>query len=337
MNFQPDFLSPLEYNNPPAIKLSTNMGGPYPPRTASLGGRPTKDLDIPISSVFVLLFLAVGAAHMALFQRNRRRGHKFIPSAAAFGFCMSRLVANSLRIAWACHPHNVRLAMAAQILVAAGILILFILNLLFAQRMLRAAFPKFGWSTALSGMFKGLYISIILCIAMVITVVVQSSYTLNANTHRIDRDVLLAGVTFFAVISFLPLPIVILVLLFSRGRQIEPFGSGSWYAKGFTVLLAGALLCLGASFRAGTLWMPPRPITGPAWYDSKACFYVFDFGIGWLVVVVFLLARVDQRFWVPNGSSKVRHYRGEPEPTESKAGSKAEDALAGKENGDLTV
>lgn len=309
------------------------MGGPYPPRIASLGGRPTKDLDIPISSVFLLLFLGAGVAHMTLFQRNRSRGHKFIPSAVTFGFCMSRLVANALRIAWACHPDNVRLAIAAEIFVAAGVLLLFILNLLFAQRMLRAAFPKFGWSRALSWMFKGLYVLTILCIAMVITVVVQSSYTLNANTHRIDRDVLLAGTTYFAVISFLPLPIVALVLLFSRGRQIEPFGSGSWYAKGFTVLLAGTLLCLGASFRAGTSWMPPRPITDPAWYDSKACFYVFDFGIGWLVVIVFLLARVDQRFWVPSGSSKVRHYRGGPEHTESKA----ETALARKANGDPTV
>lgn len=296
------------------------MGGPYAPRTASLGGRPTKDVDVPICSVFLVLFLAAGIAHMTLFLRNKRRGHKFIPSAVTFGFCMSRLVANSLRIAWACHPQNLQLAIAAGIFVAAGILLLFILNLLFAQRMLRAAFPRFGWSVALSWAFKVLYILIAPCIIMVITVVVQSAYTLNANTHRIDRDVQLAGVTYFAVFSFLPLPIVTLVLLLSHGKHVEPFGSGSWYAKGFTVLLSGVLLCLGASFRAGTLWMPPRPVTDPAWYHSKACFYVFVFTLDWLVVMVFLLARVDRRFWVPNGSSKVRHYRGEPVHIEPKAG-----------------
>lgn len=293
-------------------------GGPFAPRTASLGGLPTKGLDIPICSVFLALFLVAGIAHMTLFQRNMRRGHKFIPSAATFGFCMSRVIANAVRIAWACHPSNVRLAIAAQIFVAAGILLLFILNLLFAQRMLRAAFPKLGWSTPLSWLFKLLYVLVVVCIAMVITVVVQSMYTLNANSHRIDRDVLLAGTTYFAAVSFLPLPIVILVLLFSRGKRIEPFGSGSWYAKAFTVLLAGTLLCLGASFRSGTLWMPPRPITDPAWYHSKACFYVFDFSIDWAVVVIFFLARVDQRFWVPDGSSKVRHYRGGPAQSEPK-------------------
>lgn len=294
------------------------MGGPYPPQTASLGGHPTTTLDIPICAVFLALFLAAGAAHMALFQRNRSHGHKFIPSVVIFGFCMSRVVATIMRIVWACHPANVRVAIAAQVFVAAGIILLFILNLLFAQRMLRAALPRLGWSAPLSWAFKILYILIIVTIAMVITVVIQSMYTLNANTHRIDRDVQLAGLTYFAVISFLPLPLVLLVLLFSRGKPVEHFGSGSWVAKACTVLLAGSLLCLGASFRAGTAWMPPRPVTDPAWYHSKACFYVFDFGIDWVVVALFLLARVDRRFYVPDASSRVRHYRGGPGQTESK-------------------
>lgn len=296
------------------------MGGPYLPPTASIGGLPTKTLDIPIDSVFLALFLAAGIAHMGLFRRNLRRGHKFIPSAVIFGFCMSRVVANAVRIAWACHPTNIRLAIAAQVFVAAGIVLLFILNLLFAQRMLRASFPAFGWSRGLSAAFKLFYALVVVCIAMVITVVIQSLYTLNANTHRIDRDVMLAGSTYLAVVSFLPLPIVILVLIFSRGKQIESFGKGSWSAKACTVLLAGTLLCLGASFRTGITWMPPRPIAHPAWYDSKACFYVFDFGIDWTVVMIYLLARVDERFWVPNGSSKVRHYRGVSGQTEAKDG-----------------
>lgn len=294
------------------------MGGPYPPQSASLGGQPTKTLDIPISAVFLALFLAASAAHMTLFKRNKRQGHKFLPSAVIFGFCMSRVVATIMRIVWACHPTDVRVAIAAQIFVAAGIILLFILNLLFAQRMLRAAFPRLGWSTLLSWAFKMLYVLILVTIAMVITVVIQSLYTLNANTHRIDRDVQLAGLTFFAVISFLPLPLVLLALLFSQGDRIEHFGSGSWAAKSCTVLVAGTLLCLGASFRAGTAWMQPRPVTDPAWYQSKACFYVFDFGIDWVVVMLFLVARVDRRFYVPDGSSRVRHYRGGTGQSESK-------------------
>lgn len=286
------------------------MGGPYAPRVALLGGRPTVDVDVPVCAVFLALFLGFGASHMVIFRRNLSRGHKFIPSAVTFGFCMSRVIANIMRITWACRPNNVRIAIAAQIFVAAGILLLFVLNLLYSQRMLRAALPRFGWSRVVSYAFKVLYVLIVLTIIMIITCVIQSMYTLNANTLRIDRDIQLYGVTYFAIVSFLPIPITLLVLFFSRGKDIEHPGSGRWSTKGFIVLSAAVLLCLGASFRAGTTWMPPRPVTSPPWYDHKACFYIFNFGIDISVVALFLVARVDRRFWVPNGSSAVRHYRG---------------------------
>ncbi|KAJ5674415.1 uncharacterized protein N7477_004349 [Penicillium maclennaniae] len=285
------------------------MGGPYAPTTAALGGRPTKDLDVPICAVFLVLFAAAAAGHMRIFQRNRKRGHKFIPSAATFGFCMSRIIANVIRIVWACYPTNISLAIAAQIFVAAGVLLLFVLNLIYAQRMLRAAFPAFGWSRSLSWLFKFLYVIVVISIIMVITVVIQSMYTLNANTHRIDRDIQLYGSTYFAIVSFLPIPIVMAILILTRFRSVEHPGAGSWHTRAFIILLAGCLLCLGASFRAGTTWMKPRPVTDPAWYQSKACFYIFNFAIDWTVVMIFLVSRKDKRMWVPDGSSKVRHYR----------------------------
>lgn len=108
---------------------------------------------------------------------------------------------------------------------------------------------------------------------------------------------------------------------------MEQFGSGTWVAKVFIVSLVAVLLCLGASFRAATSWMKPRPFTHPAWYHSKACFYVFDFGIDIMVVALFFVARVDQRFWVPNGSSKVRHYRGVEDNEEKTQGFQTESAL----------
>lgn len=246
---------------------------------------------------------------MTVFQRNRRRGHKFIPSAVTFGFCMSRIIANVIRIVWACYPTNVSLAIAAQIFVAAGVLLLFVLNLIYTQRVLRAAFPAFGWSRPLSYTFKVLYVLVVITIIMVITVVIQSMYTLNANTHRIDRDIQLYGLTYFAIVSFLPIPIILVTLILTRFRSVEHPGAGSWHTRAFIILLAGSLLCLGASFRAGTTWMNPRPVIDPAWYQSKACFYVFNFTIDWTVVMIFLVSRKDKRMWVPNGSSKVRHYR----------------------------
>ncbi|KAJ5956375.1 hypothetical protein N7501_010654 [Penicillium viridicatum] len=285
------------------------MAGPYMSRIASVGGRPTIPLDVSICAVFLVLFIAGGACHMTLFRRNLARGHKFIPSAPTFGFCISRVIANIMRIAWACHPTNASIAIAAQIFVAAGVLLLFVLNLLYVQRMFRAVYPVVGWSRPLSLAFKALYALVVVTIIMVITCVIQSSYTLNPNILRIDRGIQLYGQTYFTIVSFLPLPLLLLVLLSPNREQIQQVGSGSSVAKVFIVGLASSLLCLGASFRAGTSWMPPRPITDPAWYHSKACFYIFNFTIDILVVAIFFVGRVDQRFWVPNGSSKVRHYR----------------------------
>ncbi|KAJ5469096.1 hypothetical protein N7475_006848 [Penicillium sp. IBT 31633x] len=285
------------------------MGGPYTPRTASIGGQPTISVDVPICSVFLALFIAGAASHMTLYRRNLARGHKFIPSAATFGFCMSRIVANIIRIAWSCHLTNISLAIASQIFVAAGVVLLFILNLLYAQRMFRAVYPVIGWSRPFSWAFKALYALIVITMIMVITCVVQSMYTLNANTLRIDRDIQLYGQTCFAIVSFLPLPLVGLVLFSPNRKTIQQLGSGSWVVKVLIVVFASVLLCLGASFRAGTSWMPPRPVMDPAWYHSKACFYIFNFTLDFLVVALFFVGRVDQRFWIPNGSSKVRHYR----------------------------
>ena len=295
------------------------------PKMAGMGLHPTIALDVPICSVFLALFLAGAAAHMTLFRRNLARGHKFIPSAMTFGFCISRIVANAIRIAWACHASNISLAIAAQIFVAVGVVLLFILNLLFAQRMFRAVYPVIGWSRPVSWAFKALYGLVVITIIMLITCVVQSMYTLNTNTLRIDRDIQLYGQTYFAIISFLPIPLLLAVLLSPNRKQMEQFGSGSWVAKVFIVGLVALLLCLGASFRAATSWMPPRPFTNPAWYHDKACFYVFDFAIDIMVVALFFVARVDQRFWVPNGSSKVRHYKGSEDNEKNTQDFQAED------------
>jgi hypothetical protein len=155
---------------------------------------------------------------------------------------MSRIIANVIRISWACRSTNVKLAIASQIFVAAGVLLLFILNLLYAQRMARAVYPAIGWSRAVSWAFKVLYGLVVVTIIMVITVVIQTTYSLNPNTLRIDRDILLYGVTYFAIVSFLPIPLLLLVLLSPNRKRIEVFGSHSWVVKVFIVTLVASLL-----------------------------------------------------------------------------------------------
>lgn len=287
------------------------MGPPYQKTIAILGEVPEPHVDVPICAVLIGIFAIGAAGHMALFRINLSRGHKFIPSAATFGFCMTRIMANVLRIAWAYKHSNVSLSIAAQIFVAAGVVILFILNLLYAQRILRAVCPAVGWSRLFSLTLRLTYVIIILTLAVVITVTVQSFYTLDHYTGQIDQDLLKYGTTYFAIVATLPLFIMAYVLLAPRPKPFktaQKFGYGGTGAKITIVVVAAILLSLGAWFRAATNYLAPHSVTSPAWYQDKACFYVFNFTVEILVVYTFLLTRVDRRFHVPDGSSKLRHY-----------------------------
>ena len=61
------------------------MGGPYAPQTWSLGGHPSKSVDIPITAVFLFLFIVGAATHMTILQLNLKRGHKFLFNGVIFG------------------------------------------------------------------------------------------------------------------------------------------------------------------------------------------------------------------------------------------------------------
>src|SRR5262249_9151022 len=115
------------------------------PPVAVVGGIPSVGVDAPISGVLVGLFLLCGAVHLAIFVPNHRRGYKFLFSLAVFYFCLLRVLAMCLRIAFAADPHNASLAIAAGVFTAAGVIILFIVNLFFALRLLRGYHPELGW------------------------------------------------------------------------------------------------------------------------------------------------------------------------------------------------
>ena len=283
--------------------------GPYPPTTASLGGLPTVGVDVPICAVFMALYITGAVSHMTILQVNLRRGHKFLISGMLFGFCMSRIVTMILRIVWATRPTNLKLGIAANVFVYAGVVLLFVVNLVFAQRIIRAWHPNAGWHRLFHHAFTALYVLIVVSLCMLIVSVIQSFYTLNRNTKRIDRDIVLYGQTFYCVISFLPLPMIIIGLLTPRKTRTEKFGEGRFRSKIVILLSSTLLLCLGACFRAGANYAGgTRPINDPAGYQSKACFWIFNFVLEIIVILLYVIVRIDKRFWVPDHSKKAGDY-----------------------------
>ncbi len=93
-----------------------------------------------------------------------------------------------------------------------------------------------------------------------------------------------------------------------RKTRVEKFGSGRWRTKIAILLTSSTLLCLGAAFRAGTNFKNPRPINSPAWYHAKWCFYFFNFTVEITVVYLYLILRVDRRFYIPDGSKGPGDY-----------------------------
>ena len=283
---------------------------PYPPTTAALGGVPTVGVDVPITAVFLFFFILGAIGHMTIFRLNMRRGHKFIMSGMMFGFCMARIVTCIMRIVWATRTTQVQIAMAAQIFVSAGVVLLFVVNLIFAQRIVRASHPNTGWHPFFANAFTLTYVLIVLTLAMIITVLVQSFYTLNQRTKQIDRDVQLYGQTYYTLIAFLPVVLVIGGLVIPRRTRLEKFGNGRYRSKIFILITSSVILTLGSAFRAGINFRSPRPRNDPAWYHSKACFYSFNFLIELIVIVFYLVVRVDLRFHIPNGSMRAGDYSG---------------------------
>jgi hypothetical protein len=195
------------------------------------------------------------------------------------------------------------------IFVAAGIILLYFVNLKFAQRVFRAQHPRSSWHPLFVYFINAIIALTIITIIMLIVAVVQSLFTLNPNIHRIDHDIQKYGSTCFAIISFLPFVLVILGLVIPRRSPFDRFGTGHFRSKIAVLLLGSALLCLGASFKAGTIWLNPVPQTRPLpWYLSRACFYIFNFTVEICVVYMYALLRVDQRFHVPDGAKGPGSY-----------------------------
>ncbi|KAI1206100.1 uncharacterized protein F4807DRAFT_440812 [Annulohypoxylon truncatum] len=293
-------------------------GPPYAPTTASVGGLPSVIPDVPISAVFVAMYVAFAAFNMTIYQINSRRGHKFIPSVALFGFCMARIMTLVLRIVWSTRHTNVSLAVAANIFVNAGILIIYVLNLIFAQRILRARQPAIGWHMSLRILYRILFVGIACALIMVITALVLSVYSLDSYTLRACRDVQLTSGTYLLVFTTIPVFLIATAYLLPSSPAKETFGEGSMRSKTIIVLLVTCLCMMNSGFKVGTAWSAPRPANNPAWYHGKAPFYVFNFALEIIILSILASTRIDKRFYIPDGSREPGHYSRRVEsPTEN--------------------
>lgn len=120
---------------------------------------------------------------------------------------------------------------------------------------------------------------------------------------------MLTGSTIFVVTAAMPIIVTLMAVLIPGKAPYEDFGTRGLGGKVNVLLVASSLIFVGALYRCAVLFQPPVSVREPLpGYFGRAPFYIVNFTIEVLVVMMYLLRRVDQRFYAPEGSLKCRGY-----------------------------
>ncbi|OTA63578.1 hypothetical protein K449DRAFT_464227 [Hypoxylon sp. EC38] len=300
-----NWTSPIPHGNNPGKSQTTKpQGPPYAPTMAIVGGEPSPAVDDPIAAVLLLLFLLSAAAHMIILRRNKQRHLKFIFSGLLFALCLLRGISLVTRMIWASYPKTVNAIIAASVMTQCGSVLIFVINLFFAQRILRAYHPRLGWHRCTSYIVWFLIACVLCCLIMAIVATIHSFFTLDKKAQGGDHAVQLFAGFYLAFLAFLPVPVVgIAAAARPRRSHVEKFGAGRWRAKVGLLVFTALVATLGAAFRVAVNF-DGRPSTDPRWFHSKACYYGFNFVTDLVVSTAYLLARFDRRFIVPDGARR---------------------------------
>ena len=225
-----------------------------------------------------------------------------------FGFCMARIVTMVLRIVWATRSTNANLAIAANIFTTIGVLAIYIALLLLALRVFRATHPRLGWSKLVRLTMQVSYVLLGIAITLSISFTVLMFYTLNPTLRSDALWIQRAAVLYMMIFNLMTVIFLLLSWLLPAASDSESFGTGSIKSKLIILGVAMFFTIFIAGFRLGVAWSETRLASDYPWYDSKAAFYVIEFGFEIIVVYLLLVSQFDQRFWVPNGSCKPGDY-----------------------------
>ena len=225
-----------------------------------------------------------------------------------FGFCMARVGTMVLRIAWTTRSLNAGLAIAAGIFTNVGVLVIYVVLMLLVMRVFRATHPSLGWNGLLRKAILVSYVLLGAALVLTIAFTILTFYTLNPSLRTAALWIQRVAVLYILLFNIVIVILLLLCLLLPRASEGENFGSGSIESKLVILGVAVFFSLFIAGFRMGLSWSNARPASNAPWYDSKAAFYVIEFGFEIIVLYLLLLTRFDKRFWVPNHSDKPGDY-----------------------------
>lgn len=294
---------PVTFFLDPNSQLTSQQPPPYALNEAQIGGLPTVTDDVPPLIAFLIMFSASALVSIWLLEHHRRHhGHLSTIAIILFLFAGERVLTCILRLVWAYRLVHVQIALAAQVFVQAGVLLLYLMNLLLVKRIWVEQVPGVKLQDRLK-MFLGLLsMCTVSTLIMVITSIIISVYTLDQGIITRCLDIQRAGETYFVLFATVPIPLLLIIQCLSRDRSLrtvdfDPPRIQSYKRRKIAFVCLSTLLCLtNAGFKAGVVWMPVRPLFDPAWYHSRACLYAFVFGTELCVLLMCFVARADLMF-----------------------------------------
>lgn len=266
-----------------------------PPYDATLTAPVSSNLktlpDIPILVIFATFFVAATLFYAFRLTRQLRKRERYGISLFLFLFALQRIPAYILLIVSNFQTGEVAIAVAAGTLIEVGIVLLYLANLVYVAAVIRAGTGQHTWLKILQ---VALYITTVVAVVMSVVGVVVVIFTADEKVLDNCLYVRRAVATFFLALAIAPLGLLI-AAYFGHRKRLFRVVRETWVDLAITA--AAALLCMLVSgFRTGIIWQEPGFGTDLEWYQTRASFYALQLAPEILLMVMYMLVRVDKRF-----------------------------------------
>jgi hypothetical protein len=285
--------------------MSSPFAAVYP-----TGGIPTDGTDIPASAVLLVVYLALAVVHGYFFFVKSKK--TFVPQAMTMGFCISRVVSMSLRIAWTADVTNKNIAIASNIFLNAGVLLLYIVNMALTHRFILTIFPHLPTKkTAPYNLAFFLYMGSALPLLILVVVPgVQLFLTSDLNTIHIDRDILRFAQCYLTV--YVSAPVIAIItstsIYFFASKKASGHSTREVCIRAAVLFVAGSLLIWIQAVKIMQTFYTATPETplNPPWFLRRPILYSGFFLPELLVVIIYAVASIRHRYVMPK--REINHH-----------------------------
>lgn len=184
--------------------------------------------------------------------------------------------------------------------------IIFAVNLIFAQRLVRAMHPFFGWSLAFGYFSWFLILSIpVVTIMNLVAISVRFFGGDNLKRQEVAGEFLKFGSTWNVMLVLMPLMWMFLASALP-GPPVENFGRGEIRSKAALLVFSAVMMAAGAILRLAAAMN--HDVTASSPLLSRTVFYLTGFMLELLTVAAYAYFRIDLLFYIPTGAKGPGDY-----------------------------